>query len=254
VKKKFINKRKKNFFHINKILLLFIFIISIIFIVYINLNNFKNYSFSLIQQYSNKFDNNLSKIEITNLNYISDKRILKYFDGFIGKSIFLIPIRKTADNILAIKWINNISIKSDYKNTIRISLEEEVPLGVYYNNKQEILFSNNLIVLEILDTKKNFSGLLKFYGKNSIPNSKTLLLNLGNNFKDNVESAIFIEDRRWNLKLNNQILLKLPQDNIKKAILKYQMIYNNFSDKELKDIQSIDLRILNQAIIKYQDK
>jgi len=251
MKKYFINKRKKNFLHINKI---FLILISLIFIIYINFNNFKNYSFILIQQYSDKFDNNLSKIEITNLNYISEKEILKYFDYFIGKSIFLVPIKQTAENILAIKWIKKISIKSDYKNTIKIFLEEEVPLGIFYNNKQEILFSNNLIILEILDTKKKFSSLLKFYGKNSIYNSKTLLLVLDDNFKENIESAIFIENRRWNLKLNNQILLKLPQDNIKEAILKYKMIYNNFSNKDLKDIESIDLRILNQAIIKYKNK
>jgi len=250
MKKYFINKRKKNFLHINKI---FLILISLIFIIYINFNNFKNYSFILIQQYSDKFDNNLSKIEITNLNYISEKEILKYFDYFIGKSIFLVPIKQTAENILAIKWIKKISIKSDYKNTIKIFLKEEVPLGVYYNNDQKILFSNNLKILEIIDTKNKFSELLKFYGKNSIYNSNELLLALDDNFEKILESAIFVENRRWNLKLNNQILLKLPQVNVKEAIIKYKMIYKNLSNKDLKDIKSIDLRILNQAIIKYQD-
>ena len=254
MKKNFYNKRKKNFFNIGKSLFLLISIISIIFIININFKNLKNYSFTFIQQYSDKFDNNLLKIEITNLNYISEKEILQYFDYFIGKSIFLVPIKKTADNILAMKWIKNISIKSDFKNTIKIFLEEEVPLGVYYNNDQKILFSNNLEILEIIDTNKNFSGLLKFYGKNSIYNSKALLFDLDNSFKKNVDSAMFIESRRWNLKLNNQILLKLPHDNIRDAIKKYIMIYDNFSNKDLKDIESIDLRILNQAIIKYRNQ
>ena len=252
MKKNFINKRKKNFLDIDKNFFLLIFIIFIAFIFYINLKHFKSYSFIFIQQYSDKFEYNLSRIEITNLNYIDEKEILTYFDYFIDKSIFLVPIKEAAENILAIKWIKNISIQSDYKNTIKIFIEEEVPRGIYYNNNQEILFSNNLKILEIIDTKKKFSGLLKFYGKNSIYNSKSLLLDLGDSFKDSVESAMFIENRRWNLKLNNQILLKLPQDDIKEAIIKYKMIYNNLSDKDLKDIESIDLRILNQAIIKYQ--
>ncbi len=151
------------------------------------------------------------------------------------------------------KWIQSISIKSDYKNTIKIFLKEEVPLGIYYNNDQKILFSNNLKILEIIDTKNKFSGLLKFYGKNSIYNSNALLLALDDNFENSVESAIFLENRRWNLKLNNQILLKLPQENVKEGIIKYKMIYKNLSNKDLKNIKSIDLRILNQAIITYQD-
>ena len=252
MKKIFINKRKKNFLNINKNLLLLIFIITIFFVIYINFKHFKNYSLIFIQQYSDKFDNNLSIIEITNLNYIDEKEILKYFDYFVDKSIFLVPIKETTQNILAIKWIKNISIKSDYKNTIKIFLEEEVPLGIYYNNNQEILFSNNLKILEIIDTKKKFSELLKFYGKNSIYNSKELLLELDDNFQDNIKSAIFIENRRWNLILNNQIILKLPQDDIKEAVIKYKMIYNNFSNNDLKDIESIDLRISNQAIIRYK--
>jgi cell division septal protein FtsQ len=76
---------------------------------------------------------------------------------------------------------------------------------------------------------------------------------LDDNFENSVESAIFLENRRWNLKLNNQILLKLPQENVKEGIIKYKMIYKNLSNKDLKDIKSIDLRILNQAIITYQD-
>ena len=71
MKKNFINKRKKNFFNINKNFLLLIFIIFIISIFFVNFKIFKNYSFIFIQQYSDKFDNNLSKIEITNLNYIN---------------------------------------------------------------------------------------------------------------------------------------------------------------------------------------
>ena len=254
MKKNFTNKRKVNFLNIKKKFFFAIFAIFVFFIVYINFNNFKNYSFILIQQYSNKFDNNLLKIEITDLNYINEKEILKYFDHFVGKSIFLLPIKKTTDDILAIKWIKKISIKSDYKNTIKIFLEEEVPLGVYYNNNQEILFSNNLKILEIIDTKKKFSELLKFYGKNSIYNSKILLLDLEDSFIDSIESATFIENRRWNLKLDNKIMLKLPKDRVKEAIIKYRMIYKNFSNKVLKDIKSIDLRILNQAIIKYKNK
>jgi len=257
MKKNFLNKRNFFFLNVNKILLQVISIVSIVsivFIIYINFKNFKNYSFIYIQQYSDKFDNNLSKIEITKLHYINEIEILKYFDDFIGKSIFLVPIKKTTENLLLIKWIKNISIKSDYKNTIKIFLEEEVPLGVYYNNDQEILFSNDLKILEIIDVEKKFSGLLKFYGKNSIYNSKILLLDLNDNFKDSVESAMFIGNRRWNLKLKNQILLKLPQDDIKEAIVKYKMIYRNLSNQDLKDIESIDLRILNQAIIKYQNQ
>ena len=87
-----------------------------------------------------------------------------------------------------------------------------------------------------------------------IGNSKKLILNLENNLKQSVESATYIGDRRWNLKLKNQIILKLPENDINQAITNYNNIYSNFSNTDLKDIESIDLRINNNAIIKYKDK
>ena len=69
-----------------------------------------------------------------------------------------------------------------------------------------------------------------------------------------VDSVIYIEKRRWNILLKNKILLKLPEKKIKEAINNYKKIYANFSNKDLKEIISIDLRISNQAIVKYKEK
>ena len=59
---------------------------------------------------------------------------------------------------------------------------------------------------------------------------------------------------RLSNQLDNSILLKLPENNIKDAINNYLKIYENLSNKELKEIESIDLRIKNKAIIKYKEQ
>ncbi|MFL2510514.1 MAG: hypothetical protein ACJ0RE_05075 [Alphaproteobacteria bacterium] len=47
--------------------------------------------------------------------------------------------------------------------------------------------------------------------------------------------------------------LKLPEKNLEEAIKNYKKIYSNLSNKDLKDIEIIDLRIPKQAIIKYRN-
>ena len=39
----------------------------------------------------------------------------------------------------------------DYKNTLKIFLEEEIPIGIYVVNNQYILFSQDLIILDIVN-------------------------------------------------------------------------------------------------------
>ncbi len=251
MKKNYINKRKLNIFNIKFSLIFSIFAIAIFFF---NLERLANYSYNLIQKYSNIYDYNFSKIEVSKLEYFNRKEIEKYFDQFKGKSIFLIPINKLSNNIQEIKWIKNVNIKSDYKNTLNVVLLEEIPLGIYDNNNQKVLFSNNLVILDIISNNKDYSKLITFYGQNSINNSLKINSHIEKSFlKGNVDSLEFVKNRRWNLKLQNNILLKLPENNINEAINNYKKLYESFSNQDLKDIQSIDLRIQNQAIIKYKN-
>ena len=231
--------------------------LTVIFFItlYFFLNNQKLFTLSsgFIQKYSDKYDYNLIDINISNLDYINEDEIKNYFDKSIGKSIFLIQLKILVKNLHQIKWINTIDIKSNYKDTLNIMIKEEEPFGIYNINDQHILFSKNLVVLEILDQKHNFSELINYFGKGSVNNSTKFMLNFDINFKKKIKSVIFIEKRRWNNKMKNEILLKLPEFNIKKAINNYREIYANLSNKDLEEIESIDLRIKNKAIIRYKE-
>ena len=55
------------------------------------------------------------------------------------------------------------------------------------------------------------------------------------------------------LELKNSILLKLPENNIKEALENYKKIYINFSNEELIEIESIDLRMKKKIILKYKE-
>ena len=252
MKKKFINRRKKKFINLNKFFLIFIVFI-ILFYFLLNFSNISSVSYKLIQKYSNKYNYNILDIEVLNLYYLDQKEILKYFNQYKNKSIFLIPLNKILKKIQMNKWVKNVEIKSDYKNKIKIFIEEEIPLGIFINNNQKILFSKNLTILEILDKNNGYEELINFYGENAIINSKELISSVGKEFTYLIDSAIFIEKRRWNIKLKNSILIKLPEKNIEKAVKNYKKIYTNFSNEELNDIESIDLRIINQAIVKYKN-
>lgn len=255
MKKKFINKRKKNFISINKYIIFLIFLLTIVLIYFFfNTQKIINSSKEYVQNYSFKYGYILKNIEVSKLNYLDKDEILNYFRLFKNKSIFLIPIKDISKDIKKNKWINNIQINSNYKNTLQINIEEEKPLGVYSNNNQKLLFSFNLIVLEIIEDEKKYSKLITFYGENSINNSKKLISNFDDEFYNIVDSAFYVEKRRWNIFLKNELLLKFPEKKIQKAIENYKKIYANFSNKDLKEIKSIDLRIKDQAIIEYKKK
>ena len=81
-------------------------------------------------------------------------------------------------------------------------------------------------------------------------------INISCRLKKNIipaPEALLINKRRWNLKLKNNILIKLPENNIKEALENYKKIYINFSNEELSDIATIDLRMKQKIILKYKE-
>ena len=48
-------------------------------------------------------------------------------------------------------------------------------------------------------------------------------------------------------------MLQLPENNIREALENYRKIYQNFSDEELIDIETIDLRMKQKVILKYKE-
>ena len=248
----FNRRRKKIYFPTILILLFFLIIVIYIFLFY-DQKIFKQFN-SIIENYSDKYQYSLSVVNINGLNNINEDEILNLTKPYKDSSIFLIQIKKIANKISQNNWVKSINIQSNYKDTIEINIDESKPIGIYTTGIQNILFSDDLKILEnIANNEKRFSALIKFEGKNSLHESIKLIDSFPDDFIQYVDKAFLINQRRWDLELKNSILLKLPKNNIKEALENYKKIYINFSNEELIEIESIDLRMKKKIILKYKE-
>ena len=253
MKKSILNRRRKKIYFPTILILLFFLIIVIYIFLFYDQKIFKQFN-SIIENYSDKYQYSLSVVNINGLNNINEDEILNLIKPYKGSSIFLIPIKKIANKISQNNWVKSINIQSNYKDTIEINIDESKPIGIYTTGIQNILFSDDLKILEnIANNEKRFSALIKFEGKNSIHESIKLIDSFPDDFIQYVDKAFLINQRRWDLELKNSILLKLPENNIKEALENYKKIYINFSNEELIEIESIDLRMKKKIILKYKE-
>ena len=253
MKKNILNRRRKKIYFPTILILLFFLIIVIYIFLFYDQKIFKQFN-SIIENYSDKYQYSLSVVNINGLNNINEDEILNLIKPYKDSSIFLIPIKKIAKKISQNNWVKSINIQSNYKDTIEINIDESKPIGIYTTGIQNILFSDDLKILEnIANNEKRFSALIKFEGKNSIHESIKLIDSFPDDFIQYVDKSFLINQRRWDLELKNSILLKLPENNIKEALENYKKIYINFSNEELIEIESIDLRMKKKIILKYKE-
>ena len=116
------------------------------------------------------------------------------------------------------------------------------------------MFDKNGEIIDLVDLNYNlYSNLILFKGDNSLFNAN-FLLNSMPLFLSQIREAIFINNRRWNLKLKNGISLKLAESNIVDSINKYIKFHANVSDQELREIALIDLRVPQKIILQFKEQ
>lgn len=253
--KKIFNKKKTSINSILKFTLLIILVIVfvVVFQQFYKSSLVKKKLFDLIEIYSQNYEYSLKEIKINKLNHIDYIEIEKYFTQYYDRSIFLIPIQDILKMLNQKKWIDAVTIKSDYKNTISVIIRESSPKGIYYNGENYFFFDKNQKIIDFVNP--NFSlypGLIKFKGNNSLSNANLFLKSIPLSFKNKINEAIFINNRRWDIQLKNDIKLKLAENKVSESLNNYDRIYRNLSNQELQEIELIDLRITKRAVLKFK--
>ena len=216
----------------NKIIiyLLFLFILSTTTGKFIE--NQKNYSFIANQ------------INIEGLSDIDSLKISNELEDLFYKGILLVKKEEIQRVISNFNIIEEYNIKIIYPSTINIKIKPTKFVARLSNNDQLVGANGKLI-----ESKTNREILPYIFGQF---NSQEFL-----NFKRHITRSkfsfikfkmlYFFPSNRWDILTNDDILIKLPQNNFSESLdLAYKIINNNnFKNKNL-----IDLRVKNHVIIK----
>ena len=67
-----------------------------------------------------------------------------------------------------------------------------------------------------------------------------------------IKESYYINERRWDVRLHNNILLNLSEINIEDSLKNYMKLIKKFNDSDIINIKSIDLRDSEKAIINFK--
>ena len=232
---------------------IFLFLIIFSSLLYFNKNNIIEISKNIIQSFSENFQYQFTKFDISGLEKIELKFVEDKLQNYIGSSIFLLPLDQISDSIKENNWIKEIYLNTNYKDTIFIRIEEYKPIGIYFFNEKYFVFDENgKIIDQIYITDFTYQSLLIFMGNSSNLKANSLINILKNNDfekKYQIESLEFINKRRWDINLYSDVKLMLSEEDPNKSIQNFIMIQNKLSETEINNIRTYDLRNLKKTIL-----
>lgn len=231
----------------------FLFLIIFSFLLFFNKNNIIEISKNIIQSFSENFQYQFTKFDISGLEKIELKFVEDKLQNYLQSSIFLLPLDQIYDSIKENNWVKEIYLNTNYKDTLFISIEEYKPIGIYFFNDKYFVFDENgKIIDQIYITNLTYQSLLIFKGKSSNLKANSLINILKNNDfekKFQIESLEFINKRRWDINLYSNAKLMLSEEDPNKSIQNFIMIQNKLSETDINNIKTYDLRNLKKTIL-----
>ena len=186
----------------------------------------------------------INQINIEGLSNADNMKIYKELKNLFYKNILLVrkdEIKKIIDKY---NIIEEYKVKKIYPSTINIKIKPtkfvariSVNDQLVGANGKLIKDKENKVILPYIFGQFNSQEFLKF--TENVLQSKFSFTRF--------KTIYFFPSSRWDILTNNNILIKLPQDNVSESLnLDYKIISNN----EFKNKNFIDLRINNHLIIK----
>jgi len=193
----------------------------------------------------NTISSSVSKINTTGLSERKNLEISNNLNNFLYESIFVISKDELKKILEKHNIIQEFSIKKIYPSTLNIEIKPTKFIARVFNNGQYLVGANG----KLIEDKNNNELLPYIFGEF---NSLDFL-----SFKQNIEKSIFsfsnlktlyfFPSGRWDILTNNDILIKLPQEDIVASLnLSKKLIDND----NFKDNKFIDLRVKNHLVIK----
>jgi cell division septal protein FtsQ len=231
-----INKKKISLFtNQNFLKYIFISFLLCLFLVYIYYELIKrNKLYNVIQNISEKYNYQLKNVEINSLQRINKLEVNNIINQYYSQ------------------WTKDVNLSTNFTDKLNVEIFEYEPIGLLFYNNQLFYFSKDGKIIDKFREEINES-LIIFYGNQASKEAYNLLNVISKTETVNmIKEAYYINERRWDIKLHNNILVNLSEINIEESLKNYIKLIKKFNYSDIVTIKSIDLRDNEKAIISFK--
>ena len=191
----------------------------------------------------NSYSSTINQINIKGLSNTNNSKISSELNNLLYKNILLVTKEEIQKVLSKYNAIEEYSVKKIYPSVININIKSTKFVARLSIN-DELVGANG----KLIKNKENNELLPYIFGEF---NSQDFL-----NFKKNItqsrfnftkfKTLYFFPSKRWDILTNDDILIKLPQNNLSKSL---NLAYKIISSDDFKNKTLIDLRMNNHLII-----
>jgi cell division protein FtsQ len=192
----------------------------------------------------------LSTLEVEGRKETPKDDIMFALGAMKGDPILDIDLEAARQRIVDLPWVTSAVVERRLPGTLRVTLTEAEPLALWQKKGDFYLVSDTGDVLAVKDVAR-FGKLPVIIGDAAPLRAGDLfaMLALEPELEKRVTAAVLVGNRRWNLRLDNGIDIKLPEVASEAAWQKFAALERQHHLLD-KDISIIDLRQGDKLVVR----
>jgi cell division protein FtsQ len=196
----------------------------------------------------------LVDVTVEGREYVEPAAILKALDVQLGQSLLAIDLQESRKRLEAIDWVENATVERRLPDTLYVTLKERRAVAIWQNGNEYTLIDRNGRTVRASRMPPGAEKLLLLGGAGAPEHVGELLLLLAYepDVARQLRAAVWVGQRRWNLVLNNDVQIWLPEEDAVaalKRLAKLQADYRLLS----REFGVVDLRLPDKLYLRKRD-
>ena len=193
----------------------------------------------------------LSDVTVEGREYVERDAILAALGVSAGDSLLGIDLQAARKRLEAIDWVASATVERRLPDTLYVTLKERRAVAIWQNGSEYTLIDKNGRTVRASRMPPGADKLLLLGGPGAPEHVGELLLLLAYEpaIAKVLRAAVWVGQRRWNLVLNNDTEIWLPEEDAVAAL--QRMAKLDASDKLLqREFSVVDLRLPDKLYLK----
>ncbi|MDI5923619.1 cell division protein FtsQ/DivIB [Rhizobium leguminosarum] len=191
----------------------------------------------------------IEDVKVSGNSETSEIEILQLIGLDGTTSLVALDVDAARRKIAHLPWVESVEVRKIYPKTIEVKLKERQAYAIWQHGQELSLIEKNGSVIAPLRDNK-FSALPLVVGRDA----ETAAASLDDAFskwpdvKARVKAYVWISGRRWDLHMDNGVVVKLPEEGIDHALATLSKFDKEHQLLE-RDIAAVDLRLSDRTAI-----
>ena len=187
----------------------------------------------------------IDKIKIIGLEEAEMQDLLDNFKLLNLKNIFFLNKFEIIKKIESNKLVENYSVFKKYPSSLEVRIDKTKFLANIFKDGKSFVLGSNGKLIQTTNRNNNLPNIFGDYDKASFFNLLKFIKKSKFKLSD-IKDLYFFKSGRWDIKTDQNVIIKLPKKNLEESLNLSSAILNN---NEFKNIKILDLRQEKQVVI-----